>query len=133
MNPKSIILFDGICNLCNGAINFVIAHDSNNHFQFASLQSEFGKALLLKYKIKNTSLDTFLLVENDQIFIKSTAALRVCKSLGFPFYFAFSFIAIPLFFRDSIYNWVAKNRYQWFGKSATCSIPTPELIDKFLG
>lgn len=133
MEEKSVILFDGVCNLCNDAVNFVIDHDRNNHFQFASLQSDFGKSILEKYLLQNLNLDTFVLIENNKAYLKSTAALRVCKRLGFPFLIAFPFIIVPKFIRDGIYNWVAKNRYQWFGKSATCRIPTPELRNKFLG
>lgn len=133
MIEKSILLFDGVCNLCNGAVNFVIDHDSAYHFQFASLQSDFGKTILEKYNLQHLNLDTFVLIQNNNAYLKSTAALRVCKELGFPFYLAFALLTIPTFIRDGVYNWVAKNRYQWFGKSASCRIPTPELRDKFLG
>ncbi len=128
----SIILFDGVCNLCNTAVQFVIKRDKKNHFVFASLQSGEGKKILSEHNFYTTSMDSFFLVENGNVYCRSTAALKVLKSLNGLWSITYVFMIIPRFLRDSIYNFIAKNRYRWFGRKDECMIPTAELRAKFL-
>ena len=129
-NP--IILFDGVCNLCNGAVQFVIKNDKKGQFRFAALQSEIGNELSKKYGLPTDAMDTFVTIVDGKSYTRSTAALKVASLLGGFWSFAYIFIIIPPFIRDGIYNWVAKNRYRWFGKKDPCMIPTPELRERFL-
>jgi predicted DCC family thiol-disulfide oxidoreductase YuxK len=129
---KSILLFDGICNLCNGAVQFVIKHDKKENFKFTALQSESGKKLLEKFNLNRIDFDSFVLIQNNQYYIKSTAALRVAKKLEGMITLLYIFIIVPTFIRDGVYSWIAKNRYRWFGKHDSCMIPTPELKSRFL-
>ncbi len=129
---KQIILFDGVCNLCNASVQFVIKHDDKNIFQFASLQSEVGQRLIEKFGLSKTNLDSFILVRNNKAFTKSTAALLVVRQLKSVIKLLYGFIILPLFIRDSAYNVIAKNRYKWFGKKNECMIPSPALKAKFL-
>jgi predicted DCC family thiol-disulfide oxidoreductase YuxK len=127
-----IILFDGVCNLCNSSINFVISHDKKNCFKFAPLQEEIGQNLIREFHIDPTKTDSIVLIENGRAYTKSTAALRIAKSLNGAYPLLYSFILLPAFLRNWIYDWVAKNRYRWFGKKESCRVPTPELKEKFL-
>jgi len=130
-NDKNIILFDGVCNLCNTFINLLIDWDKKNAFYFVALQSETGQILLEKYHISK-NLDTVFLLKNGRVFMKSSAALEVMTILG-GFFKIFSFLKLfPLSFRDRLYDWVAKNRYKYLGKKDSCRVPTPELMAKFL-
>jgi predicted DCC family thiol-disulfide oxidoreductase YuxK len=128
----SIILFDGVCNLCNGAINFVIKRDTDNVFKFASLQEEPGPSLLKEYGINTLDIDSIILLEKGKAYTKSTAALRLSKKLSGGWPLIYGFIIIPAFIRNRVYDYIAKNRYKWFGRKDRCIIPTPELKDKFL-
>jgi predicted DCC family thiol-disulfide oxidoreductase YuxK len=130
---QPIIFFDGVCNLCNGAVQFTIERDHKNIFRFASLQSEFAKTQLVPFNINVLELDSFIMLENGKIYQRSTAALRVAKKLNGLWPLLYGFIIIPRFIRDAVYNYVAKNRYKWFGKEESCWVPTPELKSKFLG
>jgi len=132
MYQHSIILFDGVCNLCNGAVQFVIKRDNKNQFLFASLQSEEGKQILENHNFPLNKRDSFLLVEDGKVYERSTAALRVLKNLSRLWSLLYGFIIVPKSIRDSVYNWIAKNRYQWFGRKDECMISTPELKTKFL-
>lgn len=129
---KDIILFDGICNLCNNAINFVIKRDSINRFVFASLQSKSGKQLIKKYQIDVLKIDSIILIEKNTAYTKSTAALKISKSLSRLWPVLYIFKIIPVFIRDWIYDYVAKNRYDWYGKKDSCMIPTSAIKAKFL-
>jgi predicted DCC family thiol-disulfide oxidoreductase YuxK len=129
---QPIVLFDGVCNLCNGAVQFIIRHDKNEKFLFASLQSEIGKRILSLNNLSRDDLKTFLLIEDERVYTKSTAALRVIKQLNGFISILYTFNVIPKFIRDSIYDLVAKNRYNWFGKKDECMIPTPQLKARFL-
>lgn len=129
---KSIILFDGVCNLCNASVNFVIKHDKKAQFLFASFQSDAAKEIMLHFNLKNLNADTVILVEGNKVFDKSTAALKIAKRLDGGFKAFYAFIIVPKFFRDWIYDFVAKNRYHWFGKMESCMIPSPELKNRFL-
>ena len=132
MDQRSIILFDGVCNLCNSAVQFVIKHDKNNQFLFASLQSEEGIKVLSELNYSDDELNTFILLDNNIIYTRSTAALRVAKKLGFPSNLLYGLMIIPKFIRDAVYKIISKNRYKWFGKKDECIIPTKELKAKFL-
>jgi predicted DCC family thiol-disulfide oxidoreductase YuxK len=126
-----IILFDGVCNLCNSSVQFIIKRDQLAKFQFASLQSEIGQKLLRKYDY-NQDLNSFILIEDEKIYIKSSAALRVCMNLNGLWKYLSIFRIIPPSIRDYIYEIIAKNRYIWFGKQETCMIPTSEMKQRFL-
>lgn len=132
MTDQHIILFDGICNLCNSAVKFVLKRDKNSVFKFASLQSDVAKKLLSKTHVSNMDAGTFVLIENGKTYIRSTAALKVCKHLSGLWPFMTLFMVVPKFIRDWVYNLISKNRYRWFGKQDACMIPSPEVKDKFL-
>lgn len=131
-NNTSIILFDGICNFCNSSVNKIIKHDTKNKFKFAPLQSEIGKKLLKEYEIDSTKTDSIILIENNTYFIKSTAILKIAKHLNGLYPLVYGFIVIPKFIRDSVYDFIAKNRYKWFGKQDSCMVPTKEVKSKFI-
>jgi predicted DCC family thiol-disulfide oxidoreductase YuxK len=128
----NVILFDGVCNLCNAAVNFVIDYDNKNIFRFTSLQSDIGQQLLKANGLNTQEFNSFLLVQNDKILQKSTAALTVAIQLGGIWKLAAIFLIIPAFIRDMVYDYISKNRYRWFGKTESCRMPTPELKAKFL-
>lgn len=132
MQQNSTILFDGVCNLCNGAVQFVIRRDKKKYFTFASLQSEEGQRLLKKFDLPSTDFNSFVLIENDKSFTRSAAALKVSKKLNGLWPGLYGFMIVPKFIRDGVYNWIAKNRYKWFGKKDACMIPTQELKARFL-
>ncbi|MEP2770862.1 MAG: thiol-disulfide oxidoreductase DCC family protein [Fulvivirga sp.] len=124
------IFFDGVCNLCNGAINFVIDRDSNKRYKFASLQSEFAQSQL---PISTSSIDSIILFKKSgDILYKSNAALEISRNLKGLWPVLYIFKIVPRFIRDFVYDWVAKNRYKWFGKRDTCRMPSPELKERFL-
>ena len=129
---QPVILFDGVCNLCNQSVQFVIKHDANEHFLFASLQGHFGQQVLAKYGLANTVFNSFILLKNGKIYQKSTAALLVAKQLQGAAGWLYALIVVPTFIRNGVYNMIAKNRYRWFGKQAACWLPTPELKNRFL-
>lgn len=131
-DSQSIVLFDGVCNLCNGAVTFLIRNDKNDRFRFAALQSEMGVDLTTKYGIDTQEVDSIVLIENDKAYVRSDAALRIAKRMSGAYPLLYVFVIIPRFLRDPIYKWVARNRYRWFGKKDQCMIPTPELKAKFL-
>ncbi len=132
MAPHPIILFDGVCNLCNGAVQYVIKHDPEKQFRFASLQSEAGQQLLEAKQLSTTDFASFVLIENGELYSKSTAALKVAKRLSGAVKILGIFIVIPAIIRDAVYNLIARNRYKWFGKKEECMMPTPELQSRFL-
>ncbi|MBL0355804.1 MAG: thiol-disulfide oxidoreductase DCC family protein [Chitinophagaceae bacterium] len=132
MSDQPVILFDGVCNLCNGAINLTIKCDKKNRIKFAALQSEAGRQLAKQYGLPENDLRTFLLIENRKVYSRSTAALRVCRLLPGMWPLCYGFIIVPAFIRNGIYDLVAKHRYKWFGRRDQCMIPTPELRARFL-
>lgn len=129
---QPVILFDGVCNLCNGAVQYVIKHDAEKQFLFASLQSQFGQQVLEEYHLSNTTFNSFILLRNGKIYQKSTAAILVAKQLQGAINWLYLCRVIPAFMRDGVYNIIAKNRYKWFGKQDACWLPTPELKSRFL-
>jgi predicted DCC family thiol-disulfide oxidoreductase YuxK len=131
---KQLILFDGVCNLCNTSIQYVIKHDKNNLFMFAPLESTIGQDIINKYNIDTKNTDSIILYsEENGLFTKSTAAVKIANHLGFPLNILSVFFIIPPFIRNWVYDFIAKNRYRWYGKQEACMIPTPELKSKFLG
>lgn len=131
MDHPALILFDGVCNLCNASVQFIIERDPDRYFRFASLQSQAGKKMLERHRI-GFDLNTFVLVEDGRAYTRSEAVLRVARRLKSPWRFIGGFRVIPLFLRDAVYNLVAKNRYRMFGKQESCMLPTPELKALFL-
>ncbi|MCF4101606.1 DCC1-like thiol-disulfide oxidoreductase family protein [Gillisia sp. M10.2A] len=130
---KKIILFDGVCNLCNNAVNYVIEHDKGDTFVFASLQSEIGKHLMQERHIDPTSIDSIVMIDPGVAYYqKSTAALEIAKDLTGGYSWLKHFLFLPEVLRDGVYDVIAKNRYKWFGKKESCMIPSPELKSKFL-
>jgi len=129
---KNIILFDGVCNLCNNAITFIIQRDPKDRFMYAPLQSEAGAFLLKKHNIDPEKTDSIILIKNGKAYIKSTAALHIAKGLKGGWPVLAGFLIIPNLIRNAVYDYIAKNRYKWFGKKDACMIPTPALKAKFL-
>ena len=130
--PSNLILFDGVCNLCNGAVQWVINRDKTAKFHFASLQSATGQALLKSFDLPITEFESFIYIKDARSCQKSDAVLEVLKELGGFWTILYVFILIPRPVRDALYHWVAKSRYKWFGRSDSCMIPTPELKARFL-
>lgn len=129
-NP--IVLFDGYCNLCNTSVNFIIKNDVKRNFRFTQLQSETGKRIIAEYKIPDKNFDSVILHQNKKIFLKSSAVLEIIKQLQFPFNLFIIFKIIPKYFRDKVYDFIASNRYNWFGKRKECGIPSSEIRDLFI-
>lgn len=129
---QAIILFDGVCNLCNGFVQFVIKRDVKNRFLFASLQSEEGKGLIRKEGDGREQIKTIVLIENGIFYKRSTAVLKICKHLAGSIKLVYVFTIIPAFIRDILYKIIARKRYAWFGKRNECMVPTPDLQKKFL-
>lgn len=128
----AIVLFDGVCNLCNGAVQFIIKRDKNNTFKFASLQSASAKRLLADKAINPTSLHSVIFLKGDAVFEKSDAVLEIARLLPGAWRWLYFLKVIPSFFRDWIYTAVAKNRYRIFGKQEQCLLPSPDLKSKFI-
>lgn len=129
---KKIILFDGVCNLCNGSVLFVIKRDRKDVFRFAALQEGVGKELIASYNIDRVETDSIVLIENGKAYVKSTAALRAARHLEGAWPLLYGFMIVPKFIRNWVYDIIARNRYKWFGQQDQCMIPTPELKAKFL-
>jgi predicted DCC family thiol-disulfide oxidoreductase YuxK len=132
IQAKSIIFFDGVCNLCNASIDFIIQRDKKDQFLVGALQDEWSKKVLSRYEVKSDYLDSLVLLENQEIFYKSTAALKIARNLSGLWPIFYTLIVLPQGFRDVIYDWIAANRYSWFGKKSTCRLPSPEEKAKFL-
>jgi predicted DCC family thiol-disulfide oxidoreductase YuxK len=129
MNP--VILFDGICNLCNASVNFIIDHDPEARFRFVALQSEAGQTLLQQHQLRQTDYESVVLIEAGKVYRQSGAALRIARHLkGWSWLYGLRIV--PAFIRDSVYRLIARNRYRLFGKRESCRMPTPELKNRFL-
>lgn len=130
---KKIILFDGLCNLCDASVQFIIKRDSKDVFRFASLQSDMGRKILEKLPLTIQNTDSIILYESEQIyFYKSKAVFEIVKSIGGIFYCLLIFRLIPTKISNKIYDYIAQNRYRWFGKKENCLLPTKKLVSKFL-
>lgn len=129
---RPILLFDGECNLCNGVVQWIVERDPEGTFRFAALQSGAGQALLERHDLPTDEFDTFVLVDGEELYTKSSAALRVLKGLGVPYALGYPAVAVPRFVRDRAYDFVADHRYGWFGRREACMVPTPERRERFL-
>ena len=127
----AIVMFDGECNFCDASVQFIIARDPNAYFRFAALQSEVGVELKKKYRIPD-QIDSFILIENNQVYKYSDGALEVCKHLKGLWKSLYLLKVVPRPIRNRVYRYIAKNRYKWFGKKEECMIPSPEVRDRFL-
>ena len=129
---KPIILFDGVCNFCNAGVNFIILQDKKNIFRFAALQSNAGQELADKYQLPKENFNSFILIDKDKAYNRSTAGFKVYGKL--PWYWKWTqiFWIVPRFITDAVYDLIARNRYKWFGKKEECMIPTPEIRSRFL-
>lgn len=132
MDAMFYVLFDGVCNLCNGTVQFIIRNDRRGRFRFAALQSEAGCQLLQQYQLPEKALNTVVLIAGGRAFTRSTAALEIARRLDGAWPVCYAAIALPRFFRDAVYNFIARNRYRWFGKQEACMMPSPELKQRFL-
>lgn len=129
-NPT--ILFDGVCNLCNGSVQFILRRDPQARFRFASLQSEAGQRLVTQQGLDPQVLSSVILIEDGKVYRESTAALRIARHMTGAWKLLRVFVLVPRPIRDAVYRLIARNRYRWFGKSETCWLPTPELRARFL-
>lgn len=132
--PHAVVLFDGVCNLCNGSINFIIDRDPSGYFRFAPLQSQAGQDLLRRHgRADAAQLKSVVLIdEHGRCHTRSAAALRIARRLRWPWPLAAVLVAVPPFLRDAAYEFVAANRYRWFGKTDACRVPTPDRARRFL-
>jgi len=138
MNPMEssahpILLFDGVCNLCSGSVQFIIRRDPEGRFCFASLQSEVGQRYLDELRVDRDAVDSVILIEGGRWYKESDAALRIARLLGGPWRVLGVFRLLPRPLRDRLYRFIARHRYRWFGKRESCWLPTPELRERFLG
>ena len=131
-NQTHIVLFDGVCILCNKSVQFIIRNDPKVKFRFATIQSEIGQLLLGQLELPLDRFDSIVYISDNKFYIKSTAVLQIIKELGRWWQALYCFIIIPRILRDMVYNMIAKRRYTWFGKSETCMIPPPEFSARFL-
>lgn len=128
---NNIILFDGECNFCDRSVQFIIKRDSKAVFKFAALQSDAGKEIVRKFNIPS-NIDSVILVDNNHYYIKSTAALRISKKFTGAWSLLYCLVIFPSSLRDFFYDFVARNRYKWFGKKDSCMLPSPEIRKRFL-
>lgn len=127
-----IILFDGFCNLCNSSVQFIIKRDRKAIFSFAPLQGDQANTLLKNQNLDHSKMDSIIYIQNGMVFTKSTAALKISKKLNALWPLLYAFIIIPKPLRDAIYDWIARNRYQWFGKREECTLPKDHWKSRFL-
>lgn len=132
MNSTKVILFDGVCNLCNSTVQKVIENDEKNIFKFASLQSDFGQKFLKKHKLSTEEFNSLILMDGDTYYTQSDAALRIGKELKGIYKWSKLLYIFPKFIRDFGYKIISRNRYKWFGKQENCWLPTPDLQEKFI-
>jgi predicted DCC family thiol-disulfide oxidoreductase YuxK len=132
LDDGPVLFFDGVCNLCSGAVQFVVDHDPQGRIRFASLQSDVGRAVLERLDLPRDDLETVVLVEGNRAYTKSAAAIRVCELLGGVYRLASVGWIVPRGVRDRLYDVVAEHRYQWFGRKDQCMVPTPELRSRFV-
>jgi predicted DCC family thiol-disulfide oxidoreductase YuxK len=131
-SDQKIIFFDGVCNLCQRSVQFILTHDPKAIFSFASLQGEAAAKILSSWQLNPQQMNSVVLLENGKIYIRSTAALRIAKQLNGIWPILYVFIIVPPFIRDAVYDWISRNRYRWFGKQENCWLPRPEWKKRFL-
>lgn len=129
---RIVVLFDGVCNLCNAAVDFLIARDPRRRFVFGALQSEAARPLLRGAGLEQQQLESMLVIEGGRAYRRSTAALRIARALGGAWPLLYALVLVPPPLRDAVYDWLARRRYRWFGVRETCRIPTPEERVRFL-
>ncbi|WP_116106191.1 thiol-disulfide oxidoreductase DCC family protein [Lewinella sp. IMCC34191] len=127
-----ILFFDGVCNLCNGAVQFILKNDRRGELRFASLQSELAEELLPPFGINPRDLNSVVLYENGTVYTRSSSVLRTLKLMGGPLSYMAIFGIIPRRIRDFFYNYISHHRYNWFGKRDNCMLPRPEWKGRFL-
>ena len=132
MNDYPTILFDGVCNFCNGAVNFVIGQDKKKVFRFAPLQSAKAQELLAKHNLPKKDFDSFVFIDKGKAYLSSTAALRVMQKLPWHWQWMQAFWILPERLRNSVYGFIARNRYKWFGKREQCMVPDGDVRSRFL-
>jgi len=133
MNNNIILIFDGVCNFCNGFVDFIIDRDPKGHIKFVASQSKNGEKFMADYHVtKKEVKESIIFIEGEKYTTKSTAFFRVIKYLRFPWFLLYGFILTPRFIRDPIYDYIGRNRYKWFGKRTTCRMPTQEVKERFL-
>jgi len=132
LNDRPVVLFDGVCNLCNSSVIFIIKRDAKSKLKFASLQSEYGAQQMNKFNLPPSALNSVLLVKGGRLFQKSNAALEIASMMDGIWPILYSLKIIPIFIRDFIYDWIANNRYRWFGKKGECMIPTSAMRERFI-
>jgi predicted DCC family thiol-disulfide oxidoreductase YuxK len=128
----AVVLFDGVCVLCNGSVRFIAKRDPAGYYRFAALESPAGGALLERYGVRHVSADTFVLIEDGRVYFRSDSGLRIARRLGFPWSWLYPLVWLPRWLRDPVYSLVAVNRYRLFGKLDACPVPSPELRRRFL-
>ncbi len=129
---RKIVYFDGVCNLCESSVQFIIKRNTTKNLFFASLQSQTGQEMLKKFNLPIANFGSFVFLENGKIYTQSTGALRVTKYLNGAWPTLYSFLIVPPFIRNAVYNFISKNRYKWFGSKTECWLPTPDLKSRFL-
>ena len=129
---QTSVFFDGVCNLCNRGVNFLISKDKKGVLKFASLQSEYAQNVVPKALLNRENLDTIIVYTDGKFYDRSKAVLKLCKVLGGGFYVFLIGYLIPRFIRDGLYRFIANNRYRWFGTQSQCRVPTPDLKERFL-
>lgn len=131
-SPHPILLFDGVCNLCDGSVQLIVERDRDSVFRFAPLQSSTGQALLEKHGLSKTDLDSMVLIVGEKCFRRSDAALEIASRLPEPWSSLRLFRVVPRFIRNAVYDLIARYRYSWFGEKDSCMVPTEDLRQRFL-
>ncbi len=131
IHPK-VVLFDGVCNLCNGFVQFIIRHDKSGQIKFSQLQSTSGQSLLKPFSASIEKADSVIYIREGKIHLRSSAGLYILKDLGGVWKTATVFFIFPKPIRDFVYDIIAKYRYRWFGKRESCMVPTDELVERFI-
>ncbi|MBX7255354.1 MAG: thiol-disulfide oxidoreductase DCC family protein [Candidatus Hydrogenedentes bacterium] len=130
--PQIVVLFDGVCVLCNRTADFILRHDRDGAIKLGALQSPAGQERLRRAGLPTDYVESLVVIDGERVLTKSSAAIRIARELGFPWHLASALRCVPVFIRDAIYDWIAKNRYRWFGKRESCRLPTDSERDRFL-
>ncbi|WP_404377515.1 thiol-disulfide oxidoreductase DCC family protein [Vreelandella aquamarina] len=133
MNNPHIVIFDGVCNFCNGAVNFIIQRDPEGVFAFTPMQSELARELTQRFNVHDVGMDTLVLIKNDECYVLSDAALEIAKDLKGPWRLCYALKIVPRPIRDAAYKLFARNRYKLFGKRDVCMVPSAEVKSRFVG
>ena len=132
MQQGPVVLFDGVCNFCNRAVNFILRHEKKAVLKFAPLQSEAGRRLARQYGLNSDEPESLVLIEEEKLYLRSSAALRISRYLRGGWPLMIGFIIVPTVIRDLVYRWIAANRYRWFGRRSQCMVPTEENRSRFI-